>query len=218
MSRELATRVGVAWGALALVLAGCGSAGRDAASTQGTYRGSTEDGREIVLTLHGEGDAVRGEGRIGDTAVTLAGTVQRSASTWLLTEDGRGGPVRIDLHAADAGITLETWEGPVVLSPGAAAPASAGGVFAGRYRGVESGLVQADLEVEQHGALLSGTGEMLGRPAALAGRVLGDRAQASVIFDDGSRLDVTIARAADGSLALRGVGASLELERIGGAP
>ena len=209
--------IGALAGALALVLPGCASTPERMPGAEGTYRGATEDGREIVLTLRAEDDAVRGDGRVGDTPIALAGPLRQTATTWLVSDDGRGSPVRIDLHAGGASVTLETPDGPFLLTRGADATPAASGPFEGRYRAGSGGFEHAELDVVQRGVLLSGTGTMLGRPAALAGRVVDtNRARASLIFDDGSRLDIEIDRREGGALHVVGLEDDLTLEHVGG--
>lgn len=203
--------------AIGAIACGCVSTlERTPISVGGTFRGTTEAGRPIVLTLEeGEG-GFSGHGSLDGAPLVIAGATTWSAvaslthgqgSTTLYTVSLSPDGNRLALERPGAAATELERRGPAV----AAAP----GPLSGRYRARDDGAAIAEVTVVQNGSLVAGIAVLWGQPAGVSGRVAaGGEARGLLTFADGSQAVFSAVLSADGrQLTVRGLGAPVTLRR-----
>ena len=188
--------------------------GPDAA---GTFSGSTDDGRALVLTLERTDVGFSGRGTLDGKSFVLSG-----AQTWtgvgaVAYGDGSIGLVSLGLSPDGSTLNYQlSGQGPTALARGGTPVApQVPGPFSGRFAAAEGELPLAVITVKQSNALITGVGRILGQAAGITGRVTAARRAAGVItFTDESQASFEAELSSDGqSLTILGLGAPLVLER-----
>ena len=180
----------------------------------GTFAGESASGEPVRLSLDERSGTLQAHGEIAGRRLMLAGPVSWIATGAMVSEGGRMVPVR--LQQTGPTVTLTTPSEVIVLDRGAAAGAEpappSDGPWSGVYEASEEEGVIAELRVTQSGDLLSGSGDILGDPVALAGHLADpDRARGRILYRDGSQIAFSAMRNGAGVISFSGLGVPLDL-------
>lgn len=182
----------------------------------GTFRGVTDQGIPIVLSISEEGGAFFGHGTLANAPVAITGVHRWSAVGTLTNTDGSFDLLEANLSADGEVLTVQRTGGPVILLTRESAPApSAGGPFAGRYVAEEGQVPLAEATILQAGSLIAGVGRVFGESAGISGQVVGPRQVDGILtFQDESQVGFAAELSADGgTVKLTGLGAPVILRR-----
>ena len=197
------------------ILVGCESPEQrvPAPRLDGTFSGTTSDGRAVTISLVQEENTVTGQGKVGDKVVGLSAITAPHGPLMIIAKDGTPIAGSISLSVSGKDVTLTGLDESITLNRGSTPLPVTPGAFAGRYATPGSDGLRLDLE--QSGDLLAGTGFVEGKPVAVAGRITAtNEARGSLLFSDGSRSGVRAVLSDDGkTLSVRGLGGTLEMRR-----
>jgi hypothetical protein len=171
--------------------------GPEPAGLRGTFAGTDAAGERVSITFAQHANEVVGEGRVGDRPVALSGALGWHGEAVVARDDGTTVPVTVELSPSGTAATITGLGDELSLHLEDAGARTRGGPLSGVYRAEEP--APAEMRLSQTGELLAGHGSFAGRRVALAGRMLdATKGRATLLFDDGSRMRVSLVRQGEG--------------------
>jgi hypothetical protein len=205
---------------LAVAILGCSIRTQSGPAFEGTYRGTTPDGRTVLLSVTEDDGRLWGDGRLGDEPLVMSGAVGRCAIGRLVGRDGRPVAIALDLAPNGSLLRFERATGSVgddaiILARDEPQASRAGGAFSGRFESRRRGVVAVEMVLEQRGSLVSGWADIMGTSAGVAGRIDDrDHFVGSALLADGSEMPLDATLDDDGqTLAIRSQGLQCRMTR-----
>lgn len=179
----------------------------------GTFSGTSNDGRRFSLTLQQKEHTVIGAGLWDDQEFGLSALTAPQGPMVISTAEGSPIPGHIALSPNGQTVTLIGLGDPIQLVRGGPPVDVLPGPFSGRF--VIYKPLQIHLDLTQGGDLIAGTGYLDGKAVAVVGKVVAaDRARGAVLYSDESRHRVSVSLSTDRrTLTIEGLGAPIVMKR-----
>ena len=185
-------------------------------NADGTFSGTTEHGKPLVLELAEDGIHFTGRGLLDGMPFVISGSQTWRGAGTVTRDDGSFSPLTVELSADYQMMILDVLgESEVVLNRGGQLEPTSPGPFSGQYRSSDFEPFILDIILMQDGELIAGMALGAGDPASVTGRVTDMGKMTGVLtFMDGSQISIDAELSADNQvLTIRGLGAPLNFTR-----